>query len=285
MKHGCIIISVLMLMLMAGCSPVQEEIRVTCPGREDISQVVPILEQRAASLKTVRASGKCTITWYDRNNRKRQEKPDLNLIFHPDDVIYMKGNTVLGEMFHLGTNSEEFWLRMKPNEISKYWSGLRRDLRNCSEAMWINPDNLIEGLGVLKIDDKWFLSHDDGYDVLTRLQQSGKLLKQVYIDCCGYHVKKIEYHDSSGRMAARMELNDYEQIEEGFLLPGSIKITLFSKSGSNPSIEMSLKNINIMNPTESQIARMSKKIDPGGVKDIYRLNSLCEFETVTSGKD
>ena len=60
---------------------------------------------------------------------------------------------------------------------------------NVTETMLINPYNVTEALGTVEVTNDWQLSYENGYDILTLLDDDQILVKRVFVDACDYLIE------------------------------------------------------------------------------------------------
>jgi hypothetical protein len=226
------------------------------PAKESAVEALAVLKARSQNAVSLRSRGRCVLEYYDPENKKRKkEKLEVTILMQPPVELYLQGDvTLVPKAMILGSNEREFWLLMRPNEISTYWWGTWSE-QNSSEGLIINPRTLFEALGFLETgaDENWSLSNEDAFDVLIQ-RNRGVVIKKMHISKRGYLISKIEYYDSEGRALALAELKDYKEVSDGFFVPASIKIIAYDQEGgAEPfSVTLNLKSIKPREFTERQ---------------------------------
>jgi len=261
------------ILIFAGCAPeIQEPIEIV-PGKESATEALSVLKARSQNAVSLLSRGRCVFEYYDPENKKRKkEKLEVIVLMKPPVEIYLQGDaTLVPRAIILGSNEREFWLLMRPKEISTYWWGTWSG-QNSAEGLMINPRTLFEALGFLETgaEENWSLSNEGAFDVLTK-QDRGVVIKKMYINRRDYLIVKIEYYDSKGRALALAELKDYKEVSDGFFVPASIKIIAYNQdSGEEPlGITLSLKTIKPKEFNESQ-QKVFKRPPPQGFDHILR---------------
>jgi hypothetical protein len=217
------------------------------PGKESVTEALTVLKARSQNAVSLLARGRCVFEYYDPEKKKRKkEKLDVIILMKPPVEIYLQGDvTLVPKAMILGSNEREFWLSMRPNEISTYWWGTWSE-QNSFQGLMINPRTLFEALGFLETgaEEEWSLSNEGDFDVLTK-QNRGVVIKKIHISKRGYRVGKIEYYDSNGQALALAELTDYKEVSEGYFVPASIKIIAYNQNvNAEPlGITLNLKSI------------------------------------------
>ncbi|MDT8301851.1 MAG: DUF4292 domain-containing protein, partial [Sedimentisphaerales bacterium] len=190
----------------------------------------------------------------------------------PPIEIYLQGDaTLVPKAMILGSNEREFWLVMRPKEISTYWWGTWSE-QNSAEGLMINPRTLFEALGFLETgaDENWSLSNKATYDVLTK-QNRGVVIKKMRISRHDYLISEIEYYDIKGRALAVAELKDYKEVSKGFFVPASIKIIAYDQDGGAEPFGVTL-NLNSLKHKEfnERQQKVFERPPPGNLKYILR---------------
>ncbi len=226
------------------------------PAKESATEALAVLKARSQNAVSLRSRGRCVLEYYDPENKKRKkEKLEVTVLMQPPVELYLQGDvTLVPKAMILGSNEREFWLLMRPNEISKYWWGTWSE-QNSSEGLIINPRTLFEALGFLETgaDENWSLSNEDAFDVLIQ-RNRGVVIKKIHISKRGYLISKIEYYDSKGLALALAVLKSYKEVSDGFFVPASIKIIAYDQNGgAEPfSVTLNLKSIKPREFTERQ---------------------------------
>ncbi len=244
------------ILIFAGCAPeIQEPIEIV-PGKESVAEALSVLKARSQNAVPLRAGGRCLLQYYDADKKKRKkESLTVLVLVKPPVEIYLQGDaTLVPKAIVLGSNEREFWLALRPKEISTYWWGQWSE-QDSSEGLLINPKTLFEALGVaeIKAEENWSLSNEGAFDVLIR-RERGVVIKKIYIYSRDYLVKKIEYFDLQGKAIAYTELEDYREVSDGFFVPALIKIIAYgqNKGKDSLSITLDLKSIKPKKITERQ---------------------------------
>jgi hypothetical protein len=272
MKKARVFVTIVTTLLaLTGCGPTKKPLLI-CPGKNSSAEALTTLKSQSKNMVSLYAKGKCRLQYYDDKEKKRKENLDVKLLVKSPAEIYFQGDlSIVPKAVILGSNETEFWLALRPKEISTYWSGRWSELES-SKDLLINPKTLLEALGIAEIDTRadWSLSNEGPFDILTK-HKGGIDIQKTYIYCCDYTIRKIEYFDLDGRALANAELDKYKNISENFSVPSRIKITTFGRSKTDSiSITLDLGSIQHQQFTEKQ-ASFFKPYPMEGFKHIYRL--------------
>ena len=256
-----------------GCAAEMKKPVRLCPGKKSAAEALALLKQRAENIVPLKATGQCLLQYYDEDKKVKKENFPVKLWANPPFEVYLQGDLAFDPKgIVLGANEDEFWLTMKPKEISGYWWG-RWSAGHCLDNMMIGPQILLEALGIVKVGDRqnWSLSNKGGFDVLVNRQGTTES-KRIYIYNCDYLIRRIEYFDA-GLPAAVAEFDKYKEIGKGFFVPSVIKITNLSEDNGEDlvSIRLNLKSIKPASFTEKQRKRLFTRPQPKGFKHIYKI--------------
>jgi hypothetical protein len=247
------IVSVVGLGILAvgGCvtQPQKPKLQV-CPGKATVAEALQTLTARAQSAVPVWARGQAVLT-YHVPDRKKPERHSLNIIlrYDPPARVYLQGSvTAIEKAVILGSNEEEFWLALKPKEISSFYIGRWQDVRDF-EGLVMSPRVVLEAVGIVNLPGtepdpaRWKLENKGPYDILTQRDESGRPVRRLYVYACDYTVHKIEYFDRRGKVVAVAQLSDYQPVEKGFSVPTRINVVSTRPDGRKDSAVMDLSSV------------------------------------------
>lgn len=233
------------LMLAAGCAaPGQKQLPI-CPGQANVAAALSALTARGERAVALWASGPCRLDYYDQDKGKyERHKISLQLWLDPPSELYIQGSIgVDNKAVTVGSNDEEFWLALRPKEISTYYWG-RWDQAGNIEGLIINPRLVLEAFGIIVRPDAgtdsglWSLANEGPYDILTLRYATGGVREKLYVYACDYLVHKIEYFNPDGKIIATAEFEDYMPLVDGFDVPRRIRVTTVSPDDQADSIDV-----------------------------------------------
>ncbi len=263
------------ILIFAGCAPkIREPVEVV-PGKESVAEALSVLKARSQEAVPLLAKGRCVLKYFDEDKKERKESlPMVRVVVNPPVEIYLQGDaTLVPKAIVLGSNEREFWLALRPKEISTYWWGQWSE-QVSSEGLTINPRTVLEAIGVVEIkaEENWSLSNEGAFDVLTRRERE-VVIKKIYISGRDYLVKKIEYFDSNGQAMAYTELGNYKEVSEGFFVPALIKLIAYGQNNGEESlnINLDLKSIGPKEITEGMQNYYFNRREPRGFEHEYRI--------------
>jgi len=244
------------ILIFAGCAPeIQGPVEVV-PGKESVAEALSVLKARSQNAVPLLAKGRCLLQYYDAEKKKPKKEPlTVRVLVKPPFEIYLQGDaTLVPKAVVLGSNEREFWLALKPKEISTYWWGQWSE-QVSSQGLTINPRTVLEAIGVVEIkaEENWSLSNEGAFDVLTRREppfllsqeSTGVVTKKIYIYSRDYLVRKIEYFDSNGQAVAYTELEGYKEVSDGYFVPALINIIAYRQNNGEDSLNINLHLMSI----------------------------------------
>ena len=268
------------VLVFSGCGRsllVEEPERIVL-GKSSIAEAGAALDEYRLQMIPISASGELVYEEFSGGRRKESLKfTPAVLRFVPDRRMYFRANNLFGEAVRLGSNDDEFWLRMKPKEVNRYWSGSWDQLGNCREQLLLSPKVMLEALGVVSVDSGWVIVNQPGIDVLVKYDSAGLPLKKIYVRTSDYLIDKIEYYGAGFSVAVEVKLSGYKKLEGRVSVPGNIMITSFDEDAVQSTMEVRFKSIKRFEPTDKQLGLLFKPVDSKGIENIYRLNDNCQF--------
>ena len=272
-KRLTIIVSVIILIL-TGCTTGPRKPTQLCPGTKSITNSLSLLESHLENTISLTANGQCILRYYTDGKLHKENFP-VKLWINPPTQIRLQGDVAFDPKgIVLGLNKNEFWLSIKPKKISCYWWGQRSEV-NCIENLKISPYILLEAFGGTEIgkESNWSLSNKAGFDVLTKQNGKGDIVKKIYLNRCDYLIRKIEYFDVNNELWDTIEMDKYQRVSENVFVPAVIKninhITADSKGKT--SITLTLKSIKPTEFTEKQQNYLFTRPRPERFKHIYKI--------------
>ncbi len=240
-----------LLVLIGGCvtQPQKPKLEV-CPGKATAAEALQTLTARAQSAVPVWASGRAVLS-YHAPDKKKPERHSLTILlrFDPPARIYLQGSvTAVEKAVILGSNEEQFWLALRPKEISSYYIGRWQDVRDF-EGLVMSPRIVLEAVGIVNLPGTepnpalWKLENKGPYDILTQRDESGRPVRRLHVYACDYTVHKIEYFDRRGKVIAVAQLSEYQPVEKSLSVPTRIDVMSTRPDGRKDSVVMELSSV------------------------------------------
>ena len=260
------------MLVLAGCAPELKHPTRICPGKQYLAQSLESLRSSSENTVPLKATGRCVARFYVEDKEYHESFP-ITLWVNPPAQIRLHGDIFLNPRgIVLGSNEREFWLAIKPKEISTYHWGLWSE-QNSFQSVIINPKTLLEALGIVPpgSDETWSLSNEGTFDVLTKRSNQGRIIKKMYIYSCDYRVSKIEHFNVGSEVVAVAELYKYKEMSKGFFVPRVIKIATYAQEGREDSVIITLKSIKPHKFDKKKQDIYFNRRKPKGFKHIYRI--------------
>jgi hypothetical protein len=275
MKHAASFILLCMCFLGGGCQQSSRQVfqERICTGKATIQDAVAVLELQRVNIQPLRANAHCILQWQDENGKEHTESFDAQFRFLPPDKTFFRGDK-FGEV-RFGTNETDFWLRIKP-ELDTYWWGTKELAERCHHVLLINPADIAEAFGIVRVTTDWKLSHRNGTEIFDLYDDATKI-KRVYVDACDYQIERIDYYDELGLVKTSVQLDAYTIGESGISCPTRIHVSYYRHGLEESSVRVELKNIAALMPTEKQRRLLFQRPGRDNYKHVYRLNENCEF--------
>ena len=270
------------ILILAGCESRIRQPTEICPGKDSVADALAALKSQSQNVVPLRANGQCRLEYYvEGKNKPQRENFNVRLWVNPPVEIYLQGDKALvPKAIVLGSNEREFWLSIRPKEISTHWGGNWSE-QDLSEGLLINPRTLLESLGIGGVEtwQDWSLSNEGPYDIIAK-REHDIVIKKIYIYSCDYRVRRIEFFNKDGQAVAGAELDKYKEVSDGFFIPSLIKATTYAKDTgeSSLSITLDLKSIKPATITEPRRNVLFKLPQPRGFTNVYRIVNGKWFE-------
>ncbi len=262
--------------LLGGCVTGPSKLEI-CPGKSSAEEALKALAARAQAAAPLRANGQAMVTYHvpDRKKTERHNLP-LELRFEPPGDIYIQGSIAVDQRaVILGANEEQFWMTLSPKEMSSYYLGSWDEVRDF-EGLMMSPRVVLEALGIVVEPNResdtalWTLENKGPYDILSRRDEAGRMVRRVHVYACDYCVRKIEYFDEQGRTVAVAQLGDYEGVVEGFRVPTRIRVVSTAPDGRKDTMDINLTGVRTTQFNDRQRQVLFSPPGSGKFENIYR---------------
>ncbi|MHC4352934.1 MAG: hypothetical protein ACYTE3_02750 [Planctomycetota bacterium] len=259
--------------VLAGCTPQIRMPTKVCPGKRSVDEALEALQSQSQNAVPLKASGTSRLEFYVEGKKKpKKEGIDVLLRVNPPSEIYLQGGKALiPKAIALGSNEQEFWLSIRPKDISTHIWGKWAE-QDSAGGLVINPRTLLEALGIGQIDieQDWSLSNEGAYDILTR-QEQDVTTKKIHIWCCDYSTRKIELFDLEGLPVASAVLDRYEEISEGFYVPTLVRVTTLARDETDKPFTITI-NLTSVQPSKKWPGLLFDRPSKiGNFDDVYRM--------------
>jgi len=253
-----------------GCVSQRQAVVKICPGAESAEQLLSSLNLHSQRLVPFRANGRCLWKQSIAGKSNHKESFSVKLWVSPPGRLRLQGDIAFDPKgLVLGANEQEYWLAIRPKQISGYWWGQWSQI-NDANKLKISPKVLLETFGIVDIDVKkdWYLSKEAGFDILTKIN-GGIEAKKIYALSCTGRVGKIEYFGPDGQIIIAAETDRYREVIEDFFVPASIRIISRIEDKSEDSFVITLTDIRPAEFNAKQQDKLFSRPDIRGFEHIF----------------
>jgi hypothetical protein len=256
------------MVTLTGCQPLQKKLEV-CQGKPGLFDSLVVLEARGANVTGFLAKGRCSLQ-YHVDGKSYKENLSITIAVNPPTDFYLRGDvSIVPKAVVAASNSEEFWLALRPKEISTYWWGKWEQQENHYDLA-LSPRVMLEAFGIATIDvnDAWSLTNEGPYDILTKIDEQAKTTRKMYVYSCDYTVRVIEYYDENEQVALVAELDKYKKVTEDFSVPTKITLSRPGTGKQKDWVKMTFTSVKSKDFTEKNLTNFQRR-PPRGFKHIY----------------
>jgi hypothetical protein len=229
---SCLRVFVVPILLLVGCVPKDriERPRIRYDGpTEPLSAVVAKINQNNNRIKTVWASGSfeawVRVTKDGKTSTEHFDGEKLFIAYRKPGELKLAGEkAMVGRLFEVGSNRNEFWMWIPYEKIDTMWWGEYRNAANIdTRAIPIRPDLLTEVLGVDDINPDLlkdpmpalrFNNDEDVYMITFNTMLPDRMIvqKEVWYDRATFKPKLVTFFDPDGRIVLRAYLGEHKSI-------------------------------------------------------------------------
>jgi len=271
MSGKYVIYIVAMVLALTGCAPGPGKPLRICPGAGSTDEAISSLKKYAAKAVAFKATGRCCLKYYA-DEKEHKENFPVKIWLNPPAEFYLQADAAFDpKAITAGSNDKEFWLAIRPKQISSYWWGNWSDA--ASESLMISPAIILEALGSCDTaaGKNWLLSKQKGFDILIKQDEQQKTIKKIHIYNCDGLVRKIEYLADNKENSIILKTEDYKEILEGFYVPSVINICKFEAGRSKEKLQISLRSVKHTKLSEIQRSRMFARPKQHRFQHIYKI--------------
>jgi len=256
-------------MLAGGCADGAGQDRSGPIARRTIPDIMEALEARAAKSLPIKGTGRCLLQYYVEGKQKKEEFP-VKFWVRPQHEVYLQGDVAFDPRgLVVGANAEEFWVSLRPKEISSYWWGRWDDVGGGVPLM-ISPRVVLEALGVMGPAEEgvWEIGWDKDLEVLTRRGQDNIVQKRVYI-AGQTEVRRIEYYDEFGAPTVTATLEKYQDVVTGFAVPRLLTMVRRGVAGKDDTVRLTINSAAAADISQKQADYLFVRPQPKGFDHVF----------------
>lgn len=213
---------ILVVIGLTGCISNAPATRTAYTGPTDpMAKVVEDVNANNSRVPTLWAKG-----YYEANivdhGKKYFVNGDVNLLYRqPSDLRLVAKKDVAGAVFEIGSNAEQYWLIVKA-DVDTMWHGRHGgEQANESQRMPIQPELMLEVLGVATIDTNFkqppvpvmrFNDYADAYMFVWNAPAPDRWVatKEVWYDRASKLPVKVILFDANGRVVVGANLSKHK---------------------------------------------------------------------------
>ena len=161
----------------------------------------------------------------DKQISRRYDLAGASLIYQRPTNLYLSANHLGGPALRIGSNADRYWLGVVPEQNTLWWGNWINVDKSCSGRLYIQPDKLIEALGVgllSLVDQDFFVG-----PMLQRRQEANVLIYGAWDDSLQYYytareihlqrrepflISQIIYYQPHGKETLRITLDRYGRL-------------------------------------------------------------------------
>ena len=269
----------LLLLFLGGCrSLISEPLRI-CPGKSDAAEAIAALKARVENITAIKANGMCKLKFNNNAGKEFKEAFPIRLWAEQPGRICLHVDMFFNPAaIIVGSNGDEFWLSSRVMK-SYAWGQFNTDgsitlVKDVpSVLMSLSPKFLFEAMGLMEIDNasSWTLRNWGAFDVLEKYTADGKITKKIYVNCCDYTIRTIEYMDRTGKVTAFIELDDYKTIADQISVPHKIAVIQTGVDGNLTSATIELNKVATAELSERQRQAFFTRPKPDGFENVRKI--------------
>lgn len=274
-----LVVIFLLLLFLGGCRSLTSEPLRICPGKNNSAEAIALLKARTENITAIKANGLCKLKFHNDVGKEFKEAFPVRLWVEPSGQICLHANMLFNPAAIIaGANENEFWLYSALMK-SYAWGQFNTDGSITfakdvpSILLSLSPQFLFDAMGLIKIDDSsnWTLQNAGAFDILEKYTADGKITKRIYVNCCDYTIRTIEYLDRSGKVTAFIELDDYKTIAAGINVPGKIAVVQTGVDGELTSATIELNKIALTELSAKQRQAFFTRPKPDGFENVRKI--------------
>jgi hypothetical protein len=275
----CLLAALAAVMFLAGCVAPGRTRLTICPGKANVDEALTALAAHAQHAVPLKANGQILLKYHEPDSKKeKRHNLPTTLLFNPPWETYIQGSIAADvKAVIIGSNKESFWLALRPQEMSSLYLGQWTEARTV-EGLMMSPMVVLEAFGII-VDSEpneggWSLRNEGAFDILTRRNGAGRLVKRVYVYACDYLVHKIEYFDDRQKVAAVAELGQYKPVAGSFTVPTRVRVSTIGPTKQQDSIMITLTSLTSMKDKPFNEAQKRVFFNPPGRDNFKHMYAL-----------
>jgi len=243
---GGIFFLFLCTVFMAGCE-VQKR---SCPPLAGADEAKVILNEYYANLKPLKATGNCTLNYTNEKGEKFAQSFPVRIWYQSNSKFCFYGDVMFdpkGVCFTV--SGDKYWSYAKP--LKMFTKG---DINEETDDYFANPLIIIDFLNPAGAGCENLTLAKSEKDFNILVCKDGCRRKKIFIDRCGYFVKKIEYSDCLPNTGLVIETDEYKKVTgANFLFPRKLIYKDIEKRNGRNIMRIKLDSVKLWQPNPEQL--------------------------------
>ncbi|CAN5379259.1 hypothetical protein BH10PLA1_BH10PLA1_12610 [soil metagenome] len=210
------------LLFLAGCCTAVREPYYGPTSR--MAEVVNVVNRNNEQINSLWANTDFSAEVVDNGTTHSIGGSGVLIFRRPGDLLLRGSHPIAGPIFELGSNQETYWMQLIP-QVKTAWFGSYKNLgRPCVQPLPIQPDMLVEVLGVSTFNTNFLQSpvpvmtfnHElDAYEFTfsARLQDRWFATKRILYDRASQQPIHVAIFDENGRTVLSADLEKPVAVE------------------------------------------------------------------------
>ena len=148
-QNSVLLVEFLVIFGLAGCVQQVQKPATICPGKRSAEESLQTLNLRGEKAVSFRGNGQCFLKYTSEGGKRVVQNFPVQVWVNPPHEIYLQGNVAVdGRAVVMGSNDEEFWLAIRPQEISSFYCG-KWDEASVVDELPVSPQIVLEAIGIM----------------------------------------------------------------------------------------------------------------------------------------
>jgi hypothetical protein len=254
-----------------------------------MADVIAQIDRNNDQLPTLWARHQFEATIVDPDTHKSQYVNGYgNLLYRAPGSLRLVAKKEVTDLFDTGTNGDDFWLRVVPQQDTFWWGKIADLNSQPSTQIPLRPDMILEVLGIRPMESDLtqspvpvmrFNNDADAYMIVWQSRQGDHWIadKEIWYDRATLHPILVLLFDSDGRVVLRAWLSNFQAVhipdessEDWPTVPTRYRL-FFPQTGTKMSFDLSdvelshngfPKAISFRMPDPGQLAASGVKVIP-----------------------
>ncbi len=252
-------LAVIALFALGGCKATNDYLRkpLYLGPTDPMAKVIDGINENNSRVPSLWSHGDFEASIVD-HGKKNFINGTINLIYRrPNELLLVAKKDVAGRVFEIGSNNDRYWLLVHGDVDTMWWGTHSRVADVDATQMPINPELLLDvlGVGVIETNLKQppvpvmrFNNDADAYMLLWNMPSSDRWTAQreVWYDRSTKLPVKVILYDANGRAVLRADLSKHKALSDPAIASNAVEPPMvasmyrlyFPDTGSTMSFEL-----------------------------------------------